>query len=506
MALYKEKAGPMLTEINALIIQNAGATADDGIDGRTIEPGSGRKRRLRNNRVEDALIDAQGKLEVLRKGCCHPQILDPSLTGRRLRGDFQDRRPRPFKDIIILKVEQARLIVAEKQRSLLAHVCKFAGIQLLFAQLSMQRSDDNSMVDSDSNSKRHLKQALRAYLWCWELIHGSNRNILPLLATATSSSNVCVELSLISDPTSICTGFQCMELASSKDERVDNSGSVDMLWSLRGSTAKTLTNAPLPLLLSVPHSHALLDPGLHYDLHFTNKKRLISGNLYVSLDVKYILAQVRQRSAMLGLSMELLDTVKSSFRNFSALSPIEITSSSTTQYIAPANCETVELLRILLPEIVVVQQIVGTQDTAVNIAECRFEFDIRNLLSDITDEIECALDVKEGQRSRNWRVLVKSLHSNCMVLKGYRDRDSHSLSHYWISWENIGKLPIEASSRSDHYLGSFVAMRGEFLEADIEVDAFQVNFYFDLFSILFLHDHDHFDCRSCMSAITLDML
>lgn len=76
------------------------------------------------------MSDAKAKLEVLRKGCCHPQVWDKDLARRKGQG-----MARPFEEIMILKVEHSRLACEEKQRELVFHLNSLAGVAMLQAQL-----------------------------------------------------------------------------------------------------------------------------------------------------------------------------------------------------------------------------------------------------------------------------------------------------------------------------------------------------------------------------------
>jgi hypothetical protein len=144
--------------------------------------------------------------------------------------------------------------------------------------------------------------------------------------------------------------------------------------------------------------------------------------------------------------------------------------------------DSVELFRVLLPEVVVVQQM-SAEKEGIEVAECRFILDDMLPFCGATNDnkFECAVNVKGGQRSRGWRILVRSVYSTCLVVKGHLDceSDSQKLSQCWVSWDNLNSLSTNKQSCSSGgnglYLGSFIALRGEFLETEaLEVDVFQV--------------------------------
>ena len=82
------------------------------------------------------ITDAKAKLEVLRKGCCHPQVWDKDLARKKKEGHRQHNHvARPFGEIMVLKVEQSRLICEERQRELVFNLNSLAGVAILQAQV-----------------------------------------------------------------------------------------------------------------------------------------------------------------------------------------------------------------------------------------------------------------------------------------------------------------------------------------------------------------------------------
>jgi len=119
---------------------------------------------------------AKAKLEYLRKGCCHPQILDRSLqhggnnphvsSSRGSSGRGSGRggggttghhhrllmEPRPLDQIMIMKVENTRQLCEEAQRQLLFHLFSLAGTIRLQGQceeLQMLSSSSTSFEDRE---------------------------------------------------------------------------------------------------------------------------------------------------------------------------------------------------------------------------------------------------------------------------------------------------------------------------------------------------------------------
>jgi hypothetical protein len=171
-----------------------------------------------------------------------------------------------------------------------------------------------------------MKKAISAYLWCWELIQGSNRRkLIPLLATASTSSNSIVEVSLSPSDTNINRVDQplpitllCSELLSSKDQPVDNSNSIDMLWSLKFASDALSLPSTVSSSSATTRTISLLHPGLYCDLQFTSKKRLLGGTLSASIDMQQLLSLVREKSVLLGLPIEIIDSVQTCFGDCAA--------------------------------------------------------------------------------------------------------------------------------------------------------------------------------------------
>jgi hypothetical protein len=159
-------------------------------------------REVTHLRAESDISDAKAKLEVLRKGCCHPQVWDKDLTRRKGQG-----MARPFEEIMILKVEQSRLACEEKQRELVFHLNSLAGVAMLQAQLlitegaSYRREDRAIDVDADGgaflggvsspslrtenpaadlSAADYLRRAMRAFGSAYSCLE-RNRQTCPLL-------------------------------------------------------------------------------------------------------------------------------------------------------------------------------------------------------------------------------------------------------------------------------------------------------------------------------------
>ena len=174
--------------------------------------------------IEDSDIgDAKMKLEVLRKGCCHPQVWDKDLSRRK--GTGQGLVARPFEEIMILKVEKSRLECEERQRELVFHLNSLAGVAVLQAQLlitgqARAQAQGHAQALSDAHSSEvyndaawvaesngfevtkspggsqlnqlcaadHLTRALRAYAYAYSFLE-RNRQTCPVLGLVRVSGS-----------------------------------------------------------------------------------------------------------------------------------------------------------------------------------------------------------------------------------------------------------------------------------------------------------------------------
>ena len=121
--------------------------------------------------------DAKMKLEILRKGCCHPQVWDKDLSRRK--GTGQGLVARPFDEIMILKVEQSRLACEERQRELVYHLNSLAGVAMLEAQLiitgqSKAQAHSQGRAQANAQSDVHSSEVYGAAEWDSEINRESN--------------------------------------------------------------------------------------------------------------------------------------------------------------------------------------------------------------------------------------------------------------------------------------------------------------------------------------------
>jgi hypothetical protein len=113
------------------------------------------------------LGDAKAKLEMVRKGCCHPQLLDTTLRGQHQ----QNSGARPLDLIMVNKVEQAKNLCQDRQRDVLFYAFKAAGLVLLHAQCCV---DESLYLFENKHKMEYLLNAYALYCVAWHCIQ-SNR-------------------------------------------------------------------------------------------------------------------------------------------------------------------------------------------------------------------------------------------------------------------------------------------------------------------------------------------
>jgi hypothetical protein len=157
------------------------------------------------------LADAKARLELLRKGCCHPQVLDatlarhgrtgasgghthsrghrhpaPNSTAGKTAAKAEAAGPRPLDEIMVAKVEQSRLQCEETQRGLLFHLFSMAGATALQAQcclLSLPPYDASNAREAGDTACRHLARAHCTYRLALSLLQ-CNRASTALIGMA----------------------------------------------------------------------------------------------------------------------------------------------------------------------------------------------------------------------------------------------------------------------------------------------------------------------------------
>ena len=503
MALYQEKLRPTIDEISALLAEAGDGTVELEVNAATSS--SARKRKHNAVSADESLFQARAQLEVLRKGCCHPQVLDPSLTGGRPDPDSTDgpghklggsSGPRPFNEIILCKVDQERVAAEERQRELLAHVCKMAGIHLLqHEHLSTQAPTSSNSAPYSSTTKLlwYCQQAIIAYLWALETID-ANDNSTPLLSLAWASKNSYVSFTLDENKCHNSDPYLSTGRFISKEYSVPDAGNMllSYLFHLKPGLGRPLASAGL-VSGSSGATIRLPANGLYSLIHYANKRKILRVEVHTSLNTQFICQAI---STLLSESSHhasdhpgtvtnnsdprpqlhkrlqcILDHIKSS----PTLVPIEPVAATPTS--DRNDMSTVRLI-IAFPSEVCLQVTHGTDNLGMDVACLSIPQPTPSL-----SNVEVACRVEGNHRSRTSKILVKSLHSQVLTIRSSSpsssssDSTAPSLVYEWMSLaayiNSLHTSTATGSSTTVEAVPCLLSMSVNLFESRLDVDSFQ---------------------------------
>ena len=149
------------------------------------------RRRYAEGSSESGLFMYRQLLQDLRVGCCHPSLFDRTLlrilpSRRRSRASPGPNpnlsRARPISEIMILKIENAKLFTEERQRALLLCLSGMAAQAVLMAQAQPFLADSSgATTDAQQASASYYLTALLCYLHAFSIFSGNRQ--LALLST-----------------------------------------------------------------------------------------------------------------------------------------------------------------------------------------------------------------------------------------------------------------------------------------------------------------------------------
>lgn len=439
MALYTEKSRPIVDEISSIMpMQDYENNSAEG----TLQ--NLNKHLTQAN--ADGLSIAQIKFEVLRKGCCHPQILDPTLGG----GNRTSTSARSFHEIIALKVDHARLATESKLRDLLAHVFKLAGIHLLQVEvLQTEHAKTGSVLGCrPDNHSLHYKRALTAYMWAWQLIEVNRSKPCPLLAIAKATQNTKILL---------CNSLNVSTTCETKDVVIDvpilDSSRIPMCWQVDLKGDCTSCYAPNRETIDLQY------PGLYYQLVFPNKRTILGAKVTNLIKKSRILEVIgthlskclSSNNAEPSSSNNFLKLLKDSMVDFK-----ETSTSTTCDFQLTKGDQIVGVL--MFPAEISLQTLNGNDHAMMN--TCIGKVPLENGLDEVV------VETSGNSRSRQWQLSVHSLH-----LKGLALICSNTSSQsYQLQWVNL----IAAFNTCSN-LTAFAVMEIELTESVLDVDIFQVS-------------------------------
>ena len=197
--------------------------------------------------------DINAKIMVLRKGCCHPQILDPALYSRHHNKGSREQGPRPFAEIMVLKVEQMRQKCEELQRNLLFQLFTMGGVALLQAEIA--ESDKSHMG---------LRRAMQVYSLSLQVLEKNRREVDVIgIAKITGDASFKKQVGMA------CLGTMLLEW---HEPRLCIKSGASSMMSSSSSTHFTSSSSLLLLTEGVAC-------GAHVDIGFNTGRRVLSVSI-----------------------------------------------------------------------------------------------------------------------------------------------------------------------------------------------------------------------------------
>lgn len=361
---------------------------------------------LRDRQVNDQFHElGKNKIELIRKGCCHPQIFDKSL---RLRSNLAVSSTMSIDQVMIIKVEQTKVRCEEAQRELLFYLFKLAGLRLL------KSSTEENLIESQAQQLL----AVSTYGFALRLIE-SHR----IPCSSYSLYQLQGDESFM-NPYAIVPCSASLQLYWSLDEHMNypfnrsSSGSLDFLshfswvddfWTTPPPITKDTTVRPIELV-------AGWSP--HVKLSLVQKKTLLGFQ-----------AQTLSRK-------DLLSTVES-------------TSAPVVVVVFPAQ------LSLQASEF---------QDTFITVMSRRVPPD--SLCGNYSYAVSTGPTVEQSvyrsgknYRCRNWRVCVDSLQSIALLVRKRAEKDDPTVnaSRYDYCWISTQSLTTSATSSSSSFRSSLIS-------------------------------------------------
>ena len=132
-------------------------------------------------------VNAKNQLEILRKGCCHPQLLDPTFVPHhgRYRGNHRRDAMLPFLEIMLVKADQMRTKAEDSLRALVISLNSMAGNSLLQGVVAV--SGDGTFQGRDLMG--HQRVALHAYRCALQILHAQRSQTTVLVSTMRVSAD-----------------------------------------------------------------------------------------------------------------------------------------------------------------------------------------------------------------------------------------------------------------------------------------------------------------------------
>jgi hypothetical protein len=433
------------------------------------------------------LADAKSRLELLRKGCCHPQVLDatlarhgrtgasgsghgshrghkhlpPNSTAGKTAAKAEAAGPRPLDEIMVAKVEQSRLQCEETQRGLLFHLFSTAGATALQAQcclLSLPPYDASSAREAGDTACRHLVRAHCTYRLALSLLQ-CNRASTALVGMAKIHSEEGTRLMVVRSgvgPVSATVTGVRVPVAQE---------GLHLLWQVpcggdispaiqEEATAAGNTDATGRSKATVQWRSA--------DQHSLSAVPFDSENC-VDDDVPPSAA---------GFGGQHL-TTRMTFNTSKRITGMTVSSAAPDYYglhahfharAAPNGGDS--YLVLLQPAVVALQVAVGASDTYVDV--CTVQLPLSETAGRGMDAAGIVRGDRGLHRSKRWRVRVLSLHSHCCVVRHGPGPHGRRMDCAWFPIADLGAFrnSVASTTTTDTQLRLTVQLQETALDTD----------------------------------------
>lgn len=380
-------------------------------------------------------------VESLRKGCCHPSCFDSIYSNSKstkkknnnnsvahtVGGGAHGKIPRPFSEIMILKIEQIKNVCEEKFRSLLFHSFTLVGSLLLMAAVA-NSSEYEHLYDDYSFTPASLRAlALEIYSFILRLVE-RNQSIVKLTSLVKIHGGAYYDHGTYTD-----TEF--------------------------------ITTKPIQLLWCI------VDPSLCSTAESSNKRRKVTNTEWTRLDATQLLAP--SDDEMRNPAAEFPACSSSIYAKLTFHSNKKITSMLISQDVSDSiqhmstKMKVNDVYSLLFPRDIVLQVITTVDDTATDIFHGQIPFPTFSSATFATslDNNPFKLapfsipNITNYNSRKSYRILIQNVHSTVLLVKL-----SESLQ-YEYKWDFIEAVDMAQAN--------IIALNVELGEPSIELDVFQ---------------------------------
>jgi hypothetical protein len=426
------------------------------------------------------LADAKARLELLRKGCCHPQVLDatlarhgrtgasgghahsrgyrhpaPNSTAGKTAAKAEAAGPRPLDEIMVAKVEQSRLQCEETQRGLLFHLFSMAGATALQAQcclLSLSPYDAFNAREAGDTACRHLVRAHCTYRLALSLLR-CNRASTALIGMAKIHSEEGARLMVVrSGVGPVSTTVTGVRVPVAQE-------GLHLLWQVPcgGEASATIQAGDMDV-------SERLKSAMQWrpvDQHSLSAAPFNSANC-IDDDVSPSAADLGGQHLIMRI------TINTSKRVIG----MKVASAAPDYYELHAHFRSRSSLNdgdsylvLMQPAVVALQVAVGASDVYVDV--CTVQLPLSETAGCGMDATGIVRGDRGLHRSKRWRVRIVALHSHCCIVRHLSGPHSGGMDCAWLPVADLGAFRNNLASTTQ------LRLTVQLQETALDTDALQ---------------------------------